>query len=112
MAKKKILRLRNGKVKTKFQDDQKNILSDLVREKIAKQMNESFEKYNKTLYMMSMDAPISVLCLPKKIEKALLAQGCDRIFSLININFTEIKGLSDLSIKGLTSRLDEFLSML
>ncbi len=79
-----------------------------IREEVVKK----FKDYTKTLNFMMSDAPISVLCLPKTIEKSLTNHGCLRIYDLFNCDFTKIKGLGIVRIRDLTARLDEFFSML
>ena len=80
--------------------------------KIRKEVAEKFEQYNKTILYMTGDAPISILCLPTPIEKALLNYGCLRIYDLFNLDFTKVKGLGIARIRDLTARLDEFIAML
>ena len=79
--------------------------------KINAMLVESLEAYRSTISYMACDAPISVLCLPKVIENALLNHGCLRIYDLFNRDFTEVKGIGKTRIRELTSRLDQFLLM-
>lgn len=80
--------------------------------KIREEVLKKFEDYRKTLNYMAADAPIGVLCLPSVIEKSLVAHGCLRIYDLFDCDFVKVKGLSVGRIGDLTSRLDQFFSML
>lgn len=92
-------------VKNNFEHDEQ---MRKVREEVAKK----FVDYRKTLNYMATDAPIEVLVLPKAIENALLAHGCLRIYDILNLDLTEVKGLGTRRIGDLTASLDKFLSML
>jgi hypothetical protein len=87
----------------------------MVNEEIQKKINEELKgtlsKYQKTLVFMATDVPIGVLCLPKAVENALKNAGCNRIFDLLDRDFTKIKRLGKIRIRDLTSRLDQFVSM-
>ena len=72
---------------------------------------KNLEHYRLTLAYMGANVPIGVLCLPKVIEKALVSDGCLRVYDLINRDLTKIKGLGDKRLALLTSRLDEFFTM-
>ena len=81
-------------------------------EQIRKEVVLKFQNYNKTLLYMTGDAPLGILCLPPIIEKCLLDHGCLRVYDLFNVDFTKVKGLGIARIRDLTSRLDEFCSMI
>jgi hypothetical protein len=83
--------------------------SDIV--KINKKFLESLENYRKLLNILGGDMPIECLCLPKKSEKILISYGFLRIYDLINTDLSEVKGFSDVAMRDLTSRLDQFFSM-
>lgn len=69
-------------------------------------------EYKQTLNFLAADAPISILGLPKVIERVLCNNGLLRIYDLFDRDFTKIEGLSDARISLLTTRLDEFFAML
>jgi hypothetical protein len=92
-------------VKNKIEYDER---MRVIREQVLKR----FDDYRTTLNYMAADAPITILCLPTPIETALLNHGCLRIYDIFNIDFTKIKGLGEIRIRQLTSRLDEFFAML
>jgi len=74
-------------------------------------LQEDLNHYRRAICYMEANAPIQALCLPKSIENILLADGCLRIYDLLNRNLREIKGLGDSRIRHLTARLDEFISI-
>ncbi len=84
-------------------------------------MDENFDKkrdwqedlshYRKILSYMGANVPIQVLCLPKPLEKCLISNGCLRVYDLINRDLAEIKGIGEVKIDLLASRLDEFFSV-
>ena len=67
--------------------------------------------YRETLHYMGANVPIEVLCLPKSIENLLISDGCLRVYDLINLDFTKIKGLGIKRARLLSSRLDQFFSV-
>jgi hypothetical protein len=79
----------------------------LLNEKVMNQMNF----YNKTVSYMAADAPIEVLCLPKSIESILINQGFLRVYDIIDMDLTKIKGLGKTRIRDLTSCLNQFISI-
>lgn len=89
-----------------------NIEIDEEIKKIKRELFKKFEEYKKTINYMATDAPIEILCLPKKIEKILLDQGFLRVYDLFDVDFVKIKGLGKSRIRDLTSCLDQFFSML
>lgn len=87
---------------------------DVVKEeilKINKKLLEGLENYRKTMAFMFGDAPIEVLCLSKVIEKALISNGCLRVYDLFDRDLVEIEGISHSGIRQLTARLQEFISV-
>lgn len=82
------------------------------REVIKKELIKSFNRYQNVISLMAADAPISVLGLPKNIEKTLSNNGLSRLYQLLNLDFTKIEGLNDVSRNRLTSSLNQFVSML
>ncbi len=87
------------------------IEKDMELAKIRKEVFDKLKEYQKTMTYMVADAPIAVLCLPKTIERKLLADSCLRVYDLLDRDLTEIEGLDDVSIGDLTSRLNQFFSM-
>ena len=79
-----------------------------IREEVAKKLND----YRNTINYMAADAPIATLCLPTATEKALVAVGLLRIYDLFDRDFTKVEGLNVARIRDLTSRIDQFFSML
>lgn len=76
------------------------------------QIAQSFVRYQKILNIMALDAPISILMLPKAIEKAVLNSGYTRIYEIANLDFVKIEGLDDVQKVRLTACLNQFLSMM
>lgn len=106
-------------VKDNFENSKENLKKDFTNfdhefylNKIRKEVLQKFSEYKKTLDYMATDAPIQILCLPKPIENALLSNGLLRIYDILDMDFTKVKGLGIRRIRDLASRLDEFLSML
>lgn len=82
---------------------------DLVE--IKKELLNKYAEYHKKIQMLSCDVPISVLCLPKHIEKKLHAHGCFRVCDMLDLDFTKIEGLTDSAIRLLTASFDKFIAM-
>ncbi len=89
-----------------------NIATDMQMKKIREEVAKRFNEYSSTINVMLADAPIAILCLPTVIENALIAHGCLRVYDLLNLDFTKVKGLGICRIRNLTASLDQFLSML
>jgi hypothetical protein len=83
-----------------------------IIKKINKKLLESLGNYRHFLNCMSADVPIGCLCLNPVIENILRENGFLRVYDLFNTDLTKIKGLGKRRIRELTSRLDEFVSML
>ncbi len=88
-----------------------NLDKEMILKKIREEVAERLKNYQKTMSYMAADAPLSVLCLPKVIENALINHGCLRIYDLFDCDFTEIKGLGVGRIRHLTTCLDQFFAM-
>lgn len=101
-----------GNLNDNFENINKNFENDLDMEKLRKELKKRLEEYGNIMKYMATDAPIGVLCLPPQIEKILLDHGILRIYDLFDLDLIKIKGLGKIRIKELTSRLDQFLSML
>lgn len=102
----------NDNVKENLENVNNNFEYDLKMQKLKEEVLKKFDDYRNTLNYMACDAPIGILCLPPVIEKILLDHGCLRIYDLIDLDFVKIKGIGVSRIKDLTSRLDQFFSML
>lgn len=80
-----------------------------------KTSNEEFKKnlahYRQVMSFLGANVPIEVLCLPKRIESALIREGFIRVYDLIRIDFREIKGVGKVGSEVLASRLDEFFTV-
>jgi len=99
-------------VKENIENVKENIEFDEKMQELKKELIKKFSDYKKTMDYMVCDAPISILCLPKSIEKILSTQGLLRVYDLLNLDLVKIEGLGISRIDLLTSRLDQFLSML
>ena len=82
-----------------------------IKSETTKELIKSLSKYRHAMDIMACDAPISVLCLPKVIESILINQGYDRVYTLLNLDFTKIKGFGEIRCRKLATRLNEFLSI-
>jgi metal-dependent HD superfamily phosphatase/phosphodiesterase len=89
-----------------------SVLDDSKRNQIKEEIFKKFLDYRKTLKVMMGDAPISIFCFSKQVEKALIESGCVRVYDLFDLDLVKVKGLSDDSLRNLAARIDEFLSML
>ena len=67
--------------------------------------------YRKVLEFMGANVPVSVLCLPTKVEKILLKNEIRRVYDLVGLDLTKIEGLGDKYIGLLHSRLDIFIGI-
>ena len=95
------------------QSDVNNNFDENVKmQKLKEELSKSFQEYRNKINYMAADAPISTLCLPLVIENILLKNGLLRVYDLLNLNFLEIEGLGMVRARNLTTRLDQFLSML
>ncbi len=89
-----------------------NFEKDIDMDKLKQELRKKFSDYETTMKFMLADAPIEVLCLKPSIETILLNQGLLRIYDLFNVDLVEVKGLGVVRVKELTTRLDQFFSML
>lgn len=89
-----------------------NFEYDVKIKKINEELRRCLHDYRKSIEFMLADAPLGILCLPKTTEKVLLDNGCLRVYDMLNVDFTKIEGLTDIALSGLTTRLNQFLSML
>lgn len=86
-------------------------LTDAEKQQIKIKLLESLEQYKKKMAFLYCDGPIGMLCLPKSLEKKLLAVGITRVFGLLDRDLIEIKSLSDAELLRLTTSLHEFISV-
>jgi hypothetical protein len=93
-------------------DVEKIIDRDILFKKLREGVLNGLKDYGKSIKFMTCDAPLSILCIPKKIEKVLSKNGIIRIYDLLYTDLTKIELLSVSDIRDLTSRLDQFLAML
>ena len=96
----------------KLENVNTNFEHDLEVKKIKEELLQKFEDYRITINYMAADAPISILCLQSSTEKILIDNGFLRVYDIFNVDFTKIKGLGVVRIRDLTTRIDQFLSML
>ena len=97
--------------KNNLDNTKKGNIQEKEMKKIAKNLDKSLKYYRQNIAYLAGDAPISLLCLPKTIEKILLDNGLDRIYCLFDRDLTEITGLGDVRIRDLTARLKQFFAM-
>ena len=86
-------------------------LKGLLMDKKDDNVHEDLAHYRKVLSYLEANVPIQVLCLPKVVENALLADGCIRVYDMLNRDLTKVKGLGRNRLDLLTARLDEFLTV-
>lgn len=80
--------------------------------KIREEVLKRYDDYRKTISFLAADAPISVLCLPKSLENILIRNNFLRVYDLLNMDFTKIKGLGVARSRYLATSLDQFVCML
>lgn len=83
-------------------------IDNKIQRQINKKISKSLENYNKLLSFMSSDIPLEALCLDKSTMTILSKYGVSRVFDLINLDFTKVKGIGEVRRRYLTSRLDQF----
>ena len=88
-----------------------NFEYELKMNQLKQELKIRLKEYQHTMRYMAADAPIEVLCLPKAIEHVLIAHGCLRVYDLLDMDFTEVKGLGKARSRDLTSCLNQFFSM-
>lgn len=77
--------------------------------KIQKNLFKQLDNYKRFIRQCELDAPIEVLCLPKDILTILRKNRLFRVFDLADLDLTKIKGLGNVRIGILQSKLDNFL---
>lgn len=78
---------------------------------INKKLLESLDNYNKMIQYCMTDVPIGCMCLDSKTEAILIKNGFRRVFDIVDVDLTEIKGLGKIRIGKITASLDKFISM-
>lgn len=79
-----------------------------IQRQINKKISESLQNYNNLLSFMSADIPLEALCLDRKTMTILSKNGISRVFDLINLDLTKVKGIGIVRGRYLTSCLDQF----
>jgi hypothetical protein len=92
-------------------DAEKILSQEDVKKKISEELVKNLSRYRNSLKLMALDAPISLLNLPRVVEKVLSDNGLHRIYDLSDIDFVEIKGLTETARNRLTASFNEFISM-
>lgn len=82
------------------------------RERLSKELIKSFDRYQKVLSLMAVDGPLSVLGLPKNIQKILEENGILRLYEVLNMDLVKIEGISDVDRARLATCLNKFSAML
>jgi len=77
----------------------------------GRKIAQDLERYRKIMMCLQGDSPIQVLCLPKQLENKLILSGCLRIYDMIDLDFSKIKGIGKIRGAFLRSCLNEFLSI-
>lgn len=85
---------------------------DMKIKQMQEELVKKFNEYRTTLNFMAADAPIEILSLESAVVEALRLHGCLRVYDLFDLDLTKIKGLGEIRIQRITSRLDQFFSML
>ena len=66
--------------------------------------------FRRGMEILQKDMPISVLCLPKKVERLLEKHGLNRVYDITLERLEEIKGLGGKSIDLILQQMDLFSS--
>lgn len=89
-----------------------NVDLDIDMAKLKAELKKNFEEYQTTMKYILADAPIEILCLNPTLETILRNEGFLRIYDVFNVDLFKVKGLGVVRVKELTTRLDQFFSML
>jgi len=89
-----------------------NFVNEAKMQQIREELILRYAEYHKTMAYLSADAPIEILCLPKTLETILLKNGFNRVYDIVNVDFTKIKGLGVVRAGQLASCVNQFLAML
>lgn len=85
---------------------------EMQMRKLKEELVKKISEYKHTMHYMACDAPLEILCLPDSVIKVLKREGFLRVYDFIDKDLTKIKGLGVSRIRDLTSRLEQFFSML
>lgn len=102
----------NNNLEQNSENINNNLEIKIDMKKLQEELKRSYESYKKSLRYMAADMPISALCITQSTEKKLYALGYQRIYDLFDVDFTKIEGLNASELRNLTSRFNQFLSML
>ena|SRR5271170_4211612 len=91
---------------------EKNFDEQMQLSKIREEVLKRYDEYRKTISFLATDAPIGILCLPKTIETILICNKFLRVYDLLNMDFTKVKGLGVRRCRNLASSLEQFIAML
>lgn len=101
-----------NKLKENLENINNNFEADLDMAQLKAELKQKFDEYQVTMKFMLGDAPIEILCLNSTIQGILINEGFLRVYDLFNADLIKVKGLGVVRIKELTTRLDQFFSML
>lgn len=85
-------------------------MEDNIKQKYE-DLQKTIESYKNTLSYIGADIPIQCLCLPREIEDILLTNKFFRVYELMNIKLTDIKGIGRNRAAILGAKLSEFFSV-
>lgn len=100
------------KIKESFENVNINLENDLKMQKLREELAKRFKDYKTTMSFMATDAPIAVLCLNPSLETILINEGYLRVYDLLNMDFTKIKGIGIVRSRELAASLEQFFSVL
>lgn len=89
-----------------------NLAYEAKIQKIREELILRYAEYHKTMAYLAADAPIEILCLPKTLETILIKNGFNRVYDVVNLDFTKIKGFGVVRAGQLASCVNQFLAML
>ena len=92
--------------------DVNKIEKELYLAKLKEELLKKLSEYRSTISFLACDTPIQTLCLSKSLESILINEGWLRVYDLFDRDFTKVKGIGETRLRELTSRLNEFFSML
>lgn len=99
-------------VKENLENINTNFEVDMKMKQLREELSKRFSEYQTTMKYLAADAPLEILCLNAQVEKILLDNGCLRVYDVFNMDLAKIEGIGAVRFRHLTSRLDEFFSML
>ena len=87
--------------------DNNVVLNKTDVKKIGKEVLKTVKTYANVLKIMACDMPIESLCLPKELNSILIKAGYLRVYDILDINLTEIKGVGVVRANMISARLQE-----